>query len=139
MKFSAKATFRPRSSAGQFIQSYINPGVVASVEAVAQRIFDLSQDFVPVRSGELKASGKVVIDDSGKTAVGTVVYTAEHAPYVEFGTGIAGAASAGAGPGPYRNDWPGMVAQPYLRPAMDEVKGTARDLFGANIAIGLNG
>lgn len=139
MKFRAKAVFRPRSSAGQFVQAFISPAVVASVEATTQRIFDISQDLVPVRSGELRGSGRVVIDDSGKTVAGTVEYTAEHAPYVEFGTGIRGQESAGAGPGPYSQTWKGMPAQPYLRPAMDEVKAVALGLFGANIAVGLNG
>lgn len=44
----------------------------------------------------------------------------EYAAYVEFGTGQRGAASAGAGDGPYNPSWPGMVAQPYMRPALDE-------------------
>lgn len=139
MKFTAKATFRPRSSAGQFIQAYINPGVVASVEAVTQRIFDVSQDLVPVDTGALKASGQMSIDDSGKTVVGTVDYTADYADYVEYGTGIRGADSADAGSGPYNPNWPGMPAQPYLRPALDEVKGASLDMFKGQIATGLNG
>ena len=139
MRFSAKATYRPRSTSGQFIAAFITPAAVASVEAVTQQIFDLSQIFVAVDTGELKASGRIAIDDSGKTVVGTVEYTADHAPFVEYGTGIAGAASAGAGPGPYSESWPGMVAQPYLRPALDEVKPGALDLFKGQIATGLNG
>jgi hypothetical protein len=48
--------------------------------------------------------------------------TSPHAAYVEFGTGQRGAASAGAGNGPYSETWPGMPAQPYLRPALDTAR-----------------
>jgi hypothetical protein len=41
---------------------------------------------------------------------------------VEFGTGRRGASSAGAGPYSYDPNWPGMVAQPYMRPALDTAR-----------------
>jgi HK97 gp10 family phage protein len=116
------------------MEAVITPGARASVQAACRAIFDVSQTLVPVDTGELKASGGISIDDSGKTVVGTVQYTAEHAEYVEFGTGERGAASAGAGAGPYKPEWPGMPAQPYMRPAFDSVKPQILDLFRGQIA-----
>jgi HK97 gp10 family phage protein len=121
-------------SSGQFMDTVITPGARASVKAACDTIYDRSQALVPVDTGALKSSGVVEIDDSGRTVVGTVRYTADHAEYVEFGTGQRGAASAGAGAGPYSENWPGMAAQPYLRPAFDETKPAILDLFRSNIA-----
>ena len=65
----------------------------------AEVVFALSQDDVPVDTGELRDSGEV--KQSGDDA--TVTYTADHAMPVEFGTSK-------------------MAAQPYLRPAIDNHK-----------------
>jgi len=48
--------------------------------------------------------------------------TNPHAAYVEFGTGVRGAAT-GAYDGGYDADWPGMVAQPYMFPAAQMMRG----------------
>lgn len=139
MRLYAKATYRPRTTSGQFMDAVITPGARASVRATCDTIFDRSQELVAVDTGELKSSGEVSVDDSGKTVVGTVRYTSEHAEFVEFGTGAAGAGSAGASPNvAYNPDWPGMPAQPYLRPAYDETKPEILDLFRSNIATYIN-
>ena len=135
----ATAIYRPRSSAGQFVSVRITPAVRQSVEEVTQMVFDRSQQLVPVDTGALKASGSMQIEDLDATIRGTGSYSAEYAPYVEFGTGIAGAASAGAGPGPYSPDWPGMPAQPFQRPAVDEVKPQADEIFRHNIGVAISG
>ena len=135
MRISAVATYRPRSTAGQFIAAKVTPAVTASVQASANVILDRSQELVPVGTGELKASGHVEVDESGRVA--RVVYDSNHSAYVEFGTGQAGAASAWAGGGPYDPNWPGMAAQPYLRPAYEESKPGILDLFRSQIATGL--
>lgn len=62
----------------------------------------------------------------------------DYAAYVEFGTGVRGAASAGAGPGPYNPSWPGMVAQPYMRPALDNNRGAAEDAIKSAVADALS-
>lgn len=61
-------------------------------------VFDISQQFVPVDKGDLKASGGVVPISSQEVRVG---YGAEHGPYQEFGT-------------------VNMPAQPFLTPAFRE-------------------
>lgn len=79
-----------------------NVGLAFTVEDLlpgAQIIFDRSQQLCPVDTGYLKSTGFV-------RAVGEDVeigYEAEYASFVEFGT--------------YK-----MAAQPYLRPAFDEME-----------------
>ncbi len=62
----------------------------------ADVVYELSQRDVPVDTGELKASGKVVERGDGAE----VIYDVDHAAPIEFGTSK-------------------MAAQPYLRPAID--------------------
>ncbi len=138
MKLHATSTYTPRSTAGQFIETNVTPGVIAAVEASDQLVLQESQMLVPVDTGELKASGSVLpVESTGKTVSGGVVYTAGHAGYVEYGTGIRGASSPGAGPYPYSSTWAGMPAQPYLRPALDTAREAIRGLFRSQVALRL--
>jgi HK97 gp10 family phage protein len=57
----------------------------------------------------------------------------DYAVYVEFGTGRRGEASPGAGEGPYDPNWPGMVAQPYMRPAADDNRDACVDAITAGL------
>ena len=120
-RLNARVQFTPRAASGQFV-SRVAEGAANGVNNSLRIIFDRSQDLVAVRTGELKASGHIVeATDKGGMATGSVVYDANHAGYVEFGTGIRGSSSAGAsGKVSYSPTWPGMPAQPYLRPAADE-------------------
>jgi len=113
----AQSSFR----AGSFsrLEQIIVPKLVAGAQAGADAVLEISQGLVPVRTGELKESGGTSVEWTGTRVTGYVVYHAGHAGYVEMGTGRRGAASAGAGPFPYDENWPGMVAQPYIRPALD--------------------
>jgi hypothetical protein len=63
-----------------------------------------------------------------------VVFDSPHAAYVEYGTGQRGEASAGAGDGPYDPNWPGMVAQPFLRPATDLSRPAIVEIFRDNFS-----
>lgn len=135
---SASATYRPRTTSGQFIAAKITPGVLASVRAAGQLVFDESQTLVHVRSGALKATGSVVIVQTDKTATARIVYAAAHAGYAEFGTGQRGAASPEKGPYPYDENWPGMVPIPYLRLALDTTREAVKAIFASEIALGLN-
>jgi HK97 gp10 family phage protein len=134
MRLYAKATYTPRTTSGQFMEAVITPGARASVQAACQTIQQRAQALAPVDTGALRESIAVSIDDTGKTVVGTVGPNVDYAAYVEFGTGKAGASSPGAGAGPYNPNWPGMPAQPYMRPAFDETKPEILDLFRGNIA-----
>lgn len=137
MAISARVVFTPRNNAGQFIQTVVTPGVIASVTAASQQLAQTAQGYAPVDTGDLRDSIQANVTETGKTVVGTVTAGMFYAAYVEFGTGRRGSASPGAGAGPYNLSWPGMVAQPYLRPAMDEMRGLVLDLFRSNISIGM--
>jgi hypothetical protein len=132
MILHATAKFTPRGSAGQFIAANVTPAIEDGVAAIGERILATAQFIAPEDTGELRDSGKVVVIRTDKTATAHVVFDSGHAGYVEYGTGIRGAASEGAGPYAYDPNWPGMPAQPYLRPALDEERANAvSELAGA--------
>jgi HK97 gp10 family phage protein len=138
MILHATARFTPRGTGGQFIALRITPALVAAVEVAAQTILDEALAIVPRDTEALADSGMVT--DSVQTATtvsASVIFSSPHAAYVEYGTGKRGAASPGAGPYPYKPDWPGMVAQPYLRPAIDAAKGQIVPRFAEQIKIAI--
>jgi len=135
---SATATFRPRNDLGQFIGVVITPAVLASVEAACGLIQATAQEYCPVDTGRLRDSITVEVEQLDTTVRGTVGPHTDYAAFVEFGTGIRGASSPGAGAGPYSPTWPGMVAQPYMRPAMDESVGPIMELFRSQIGAAFN-
>lgn len=136
-KVRAYAQYTPRSTTGQFIQSRIVPAARAGCEKSTDMVLAKAVARVPVRTGELRDSGHTVIVETEKTVTGYVVFDAEHAGYVEYGTGQRGAASPGAGPYPYSMDWQGMPAQPYVRPSMDEARDDIYETMKGEIALGL--
>ena len=136
MRLQATATYRPRGDLGRWIGTNITPAVVASVKASAVLIQQAAQAICPVDTGALRESITTEVEE-GKTVVGRVSPHVPYAVYVEFGTGIRGAASPGAGKGPYSDTWPGMVAQPYMRPALDGNRKAVEDLFRNEIALAL--
>lgn len=138
MRLHATAIFRPRSDIGRFIEARANPSVRAAVLASCKLIEGAAKAMCPKDTGALSESISTNVNDSGKTIVGRVGPHMPYAAYVEFGTGIAGAASPGAGEGPYNTSWPGMPAQPYMRPALDENKGTIYDVFRKEIGVGFS-
>ena len=96
----ATATSTPRSNLGQFIASKVTPAVVAGVAAYNQAVFDESQINVPVRTGELKDSGKQVIEPQANPGRLAMVHTTLNctlgatALAVQSGSYAAGAAGA---------------------------------------------
>lgn len=138
MGLHATATFAARGDIGRFISNKITPGVRASVEASAEYVLDQAQQLVPVDTGELKGSGQTRIVDTDKSVVGHVDFTADHAGFVEYGTGLRGAEGPSPGPYAYNTNWPGMEAQPYLRPALDLAREVIKELFASNIAARLH-
>lgn len=137
MSLRATAVFKPRGDLGRFVEASITPGVREGAEEWIQAVFDRSQALVAVDTGELKVSGEIIpTRETGKTIVCGMQYTAGHAAYVEYGTGIRGSSSAGAGDVSYSSSWPGMPAQPFVRPAYDEMKSQAPDMIRDKIKLG---
>ncbi len=132
MNIRASATFR----AGDFsrLESVLVPKLIAAVDQATETVLERAIPRVPVDTGELVSSGGRETEWKGKQVTGSVSFTAEHAAYVEMGTGIRGAESAGAGEGiSYSPTWPGMPAQPFLRPALDESKPDIQEAFEKNL------
>ncbi len=79
-----------------------------------------AKNLAPVDTGQLRSSIHTEVKKNGKEIIGRVYTNNDHAVYVEFGTGQRGAGSNIDRPFPvtYRPDWVGMIAQPYLYPAI---------------------
>ncbi len=77
----------------------VQRGFEEGVDFSVQSGFQVSQQRVPVRTGELKASGHV---EKEGNFVSSIVYDAGYAGFVELGTSK-------------------MRAQPYCEPALNEI------------------
>jgi|SRR6185503_655865 len=130
MNFRATSRFTGLNAAAA-AQTYIAANRL-SVEQSAAAVLEETLPLVAVDTGELRDSGHIEIEGSGANVKGYVVFDAEHAAFVEFGTGERGQASPGAGPGPYTPGWPGMVAQPYARPGLDSARPAIQAIFTEN-------
>lgn len=118
MNLRFTSTFR----AGDFsrLEARLVPKLMKAAQAGADAVLEISQGLVPVDTGELKESGRTLVEWVGQKVTGYVEYTARHAAFNEFGTGRRGEASGHGAPGiTYNQDWPGMTGKPYLRPALD--------------------
>ncbi len=132
LNFRATSTVRPINV--DIIQRAVEQAARLSVEQSALIVLEEAEAIVPFDTGELRESGHTEIAAAeNNTVTGKVIFDAEHAGFVEFGTGIRGASSAGAGPGPYSGSWPGMTAQPYLRPALDTARPAILEVFRDNV------
>jgi len=131
---SAHAQFTPRNDLGQFVKVKVVPAVIASVQASVNVIQQAAQLYCPVDTGALRDSITTQVSESGSTVVGSVGPHTDYADYVEYGTGRLGDPSA---PYSHVETWPGMKPQPYMRPALDENKGSILDLFKSNISTGI--
>jgi HK97 gp10 family phage protein len=129
LNFTAKASFSGLNAS--VAQAILAQATRLSVEQGAAIVLEEAEAIVPVDTGELRESGHVEIVSPTSAAV---VFDSEHAAYVEYGTGRRGAASPGAGAGPYDPNWPGMVAQPFLRPALDTARPAIVEIFRDNLA-----
>lgn len=115
-------------------QATYGQAIQLSTEQSADIVLEEAEAIVPVDTGELRESGHTEVERAGLQSTAAVVFDSEHAGYVEFGTGQRGAESPGAGEGPYDPNWPGMPAQPYLRPALDTARPAITEVFRDNIA-----
>lgn len=97
--------------------------VSAEIFECAREASEIARDMAPEgtpprREPRLKDSFSAV----GEGLAAKAVVSNPHAGYVEFGTGQRGAAT-GRLDGGYDADWPGMIAQPYMYPAAQAMKG----------------
>ncbi len=140
MNIRANVTFK----AGNFsrLESVIVPRIIAAVDAATEVVLSASQQLVPVDTGELVSSGGRETQWKGTRVTGSVSYSAKHASFVEFGTGIIGSGTypyglpregvpfTGSWTYDYKHqNWHGMGARPYLRPALDMNQNNITALF----------
>lgn len=133
---SAASTFTPGASVRDKVLAALSRGVEAGARIVAEE----ARNLAPVDTGALRASIEARpaeqdqdVGGSGDARTAIVVATVPYASYVEYGTGQKGESSAGAGPGPYDPNWPGMVAQPFMRSALDGRREDVIDAINAEV------
>jgi hypothetical protein len=129
---TATAKFTPGDTS-RVLDLFVQVKLFAKVQRSQAVVVEEAQRLAPNVTGELVASiAPGPITNEGYRLTGTVVAASGHAGFVEFGTGLTG---SGTYPYPlpqegvpitgswiydYKNqNWVGMVAQPYLRPALD--------------------
>lgn len=103
--------------------SGIGVRVGAELAACARACADEAREMAP--EGRPPRREKRLKDSFGWDIQGLrarAYVTNPHAAYVEFGTGIRGAAT-GRFAGGYDGEWPGMEAQPYMYPAAQIMRG----------------
>lgn len=87
----------------------------------AKKIQKNAKLLAPVKTGQLRDSIKTRTKVSENEIEAKVYTNVEHAPYVEFGTGVRGASSHIQKPEgtniQYNARWMGMKPQPFLTPA----------------------
>ncbi len=142
MNIRARSTFQ----AGNFarFEAALVPKIIAAVDNATAAVLATSQQLVPVDTGDLVSSGGREVTWQGKKVLGSVSYTAPHAAFLEYGTGILG---MGTYPFPLPTEgvpltgqwiydhrhvnWRGMPSQAYLRPAIDMSHGLIMESFRA--------
>ena len=102
------------------------PRAVEAVQESCELIQASAQSYCPVDTGALQASITIDPPVEGDTVTGSVAPHEPYASYVEYGTGDRGDPTA---PYPHVEGWPGMAAQPYMRPALDEARGKVKNIF----------
>jgi HK97 gp10 family phage protein len=142
MGLRATVSFKFDGAAVAGLLAKVGQAVYDGVETGATVIQESAKEKCPVDTGALQSSIAVDMQrgihsmlaggalSSSAFAVSAVIAPdMPYAAFVEYGTGQRGAASPGAGEGPYKADWKGMVAQPYMRPAYEENKDHAVDFI----------
>ncbi len=130
MNLRASSDFRPGPVAA--ILEQIIPRAILATRNATRIVEQAAIALVPVDTGELQNSIGSEVALIGSIVQGSVEARAPHAAFVEFGTGLTGAASphgdlptegvpfTGSWIYDFRGQgWKGMPARPYLRPALD--------------------
>ena len=112
---------------GRIVDGYDPKQLKRAVAMLAREAERGAKLRAPVDTGRLRASIEAFDDDEGSGIKANVDYAA----FAEFGTGQRGAHTD---PGPLppwyqHGPSPGMEAQPFMRPAVDDVLGKSGEAF----------
>jgi HK97 gp10 family phage protein len=124
---SITSQFAARSGIGRFAEVVMSPRVAGAVTESCRLVQTIAEQYCPVDTGALRDSITIDPLNVGDASItGSVAPHMPYASYVEYGTGQRGDPSA-----PYAHvaSWPGMPAQPFMRPALDEARGQVKDIF----------
>lgn len=127
MNIRSTAHFRPGNIAAVLEQ--VTTRNIAATTKATEVVMDQAKENCPVRTGRMQGEIYMQVTVEGLVVTGSVIAPTEYAGYVEFGTGIRGAASEWSGPYGYSESWPGMPAQAPLRRAIDETNGQVIDAY----------
>lgn len=129
----ATSSFTPGASPRQILEVAIIAKIFGKVKAAQAVVVDHARSIAPKETGELveSISAREPVD-TYQEIIGEVVAEAGHASFVEFGTGLKGAGTypyplpkegvpiTGAWVYDYKKqNWVGMPARPFMRPALD--------------------
>jgi HK97 gp10 family phage protein len=132
---SATARFIPSGNLAAFCETFLRAPVTKAVSDGCTLVLNVAKEYCPVDTGALRDSIAQETHDETNGVGGSVSVGMFYATYVEFGTGRKGDPAA---PYAHVESWPGMHAQPYMRPAFDENKAAVVDLFATEIGAALN-
>jgi len=141
---TASAHYSPSADTRKLTDLYCMVKAFAAIGRAQHAVYSEAMAIVPVDTGALADSLKEEpLDDNGLQVIAQVSANMPYAGFVEFGTGLrgsgtypydlpqAGVPKTGSWIYDYRNvGWKGMVAQPYLRPALDAARSQVLAEFG---------
>ena len=143
----ANVTIKGIDRLTQRLNKIANMELRTAVNKATQLVHGQAKTLAPADTGQLRGSIHMQVKDTGKEIQGRVYTNVEHAPYVEFGTGIKG-----NGTYPYqveglnleyknkgwayydedKGEWiytKGQKAQPYMYPALKQNEKTIKKIL----------
>ena len=118
MNIFASSNFRLGNIAA--VQQNITARVITAVTEGSNDVLHLSQDRVPIKTGDLYSSGHIVVTVEQQTVTGEIIYDAPYAIYPEMGIGRLGASGEWSGPYEYSDNINGFAGVGYLRSSLDD-------------------
>ena len=122
----------------------VKDNVAASMQAIAELMKGTAVMRCPValeEGGRLRGSLESFVEAEPEKITGGVGTSVEYGGFVEFGTGLRGQQNPGRYKEPegiVRNQsWPGMAAQPYLRPALYDNEVIIRESIATGVIQGV--
>lgn len=124
------------NSLGGNVDKALEKGIAQAtklVQATAKELCPVAQ----IDGGQLRSSIFAKTERRKGEPIGIVGTNVFYAPYVEYGTGQRGESSPSPPKSPrqlsYRADWVGMMAQPYLYPALASNRNNIQRLLEKNL------